>query len=68
MVALGAVILSLACAFLGYCLLHFQHELKRSRNQLTSYGLSPEESRLAAREIAWGTVCLAAISGAKPRP
>jgi len=51
MVVLGAVILSLGCMFLGYCLLHFRHELKRSDNRLTSYGLSSDEFRLTARDI-----------------
>lgn len=39
MVALGAVIMSLACVFLGYCGLQFRAELKRSRARLTSHGL-----------------------------
>jgi len=51
MVALAAVILSLGCMFLGYCLLHFRYELKRSHNRLTSYGLSPEEPRLSASDL-----------------
>lgn len=40
MVVLGVVILSLACAFMGYCLLHFEQELARSRSRATCYGLS----------------------------
>jgi hypothetical protein len=53
MVVLGAVILSLACVFMGYCLLQFQQELARSRNRATCYGLSTLASRggVAALEM-----------------
>ncbi|HXX46519.1 MAG TPA: hypothetical protein VEJ38_17485 [Candidatus Acidoferrales bacterium] len=45
MVVLGAVILSLASVFMGFCLLRFQRELARSRNRVTCCGLSVPNSR-----------------------
>lgn len=51
MVVLGAVILSLACVFMGYCLLQFQRELGRSRNRVTCYGLSTANVRGGAAAL-----------------
>jgi len=51
MVVLGAVILSLACVFMGYCLLQFQRELARPRNRATCYGLSTPNPRGGAATL-----------------
>jgi len=51
MVVLGAVILSLACVFMGYCVLHFERELARSRNKVTCYGLSTANPRGGAAAL-----------------
>jgi len=62
MVALSAVILALACAFFGYCMVQFGRELKRSRNRLTCYGLSHVNSRggASAFTLAFAGSCLLA--------
>jgi hypothetical protein len=51
MVVLGVVLMSLACAFLGYCGLQFHAELKRARARLTGYGLSRTSSSISANAI-----------------
>jgi len=68
MVVLGAVIISLGCMFLGYCLLHFRCELKRTRDiEIPGRTVVLEMPRatpfVSARTlIPWGTVRLAAMS------